>query len=269
MLLKGVKPKSTAEKYMSPLLKSSHVKLPFTEVPKSEQYRSEFNSYIDNLLANLGLVDDEVIVIDDAEPAPQETKRPQDAPPPPPPNISSGRKNDPKPAFELYKLSKFIQTDAPGCFDCDRRKKISFKTVGTQCGNDGVMFSVGTQVSGDDFYIRPTLPTSQSLASLTPAQLLATSGMSKPSRNFDDNDFDIPYHKKLPGRSAGYAYGTDVFGGNRISPPKFTSPGPLGRPFDAPGRPFDPPDRPFDPPGPGGMRGNRPEANRYSFNNYY
>nr|CAI5818193.1 unnamed protein product [Callosobruchus analis] len=168
----------SADKNSSPLKRMTQVKIPFTEPPTKAQNTSAFSGCIDRLLKHLG-IQSETIEIDDKE------DRASSPPPPPPPSIT-------KPA-------PVEQSARSSCPDCERRKKKVFKNSGTQYSDDRMTYSVSTQVSEDD--LNPNrIPKNQSIASLTPAQLLGKSkyGASK----MDKDEFDI-----LPQRSEGFLRG--------------------------------------------------------------
>ncbi|CAG9863208.1 unnamed protein product [Phyllotreta striolata] len=195
---KSSAPKPSPNKHKSPLLRTAELRLPFTEIPKSgEDHRADFTGYIDGLLRHLGLADDDDVVIVE-----------EDAPPAP--SISSARR---RPDV----ASKWAQTEAPRCQECERRKNTKRRSVGTQCGADGVSFSVGTQVSDDDF--GDALPRSRSLAALTPAQLLARSGVSQGGRSVEDDDVDLMFPQKTrpPGSyQMGGGQFQQMWGGGRM-----------------------------------------------------
>lgn len=180
--------KNAVDKNRSPLVKLSQVKIPFTEVPTKIQQKTEFTAYMNNLLSSIGLMDETVIDLDGDQSSVNNLLRA--ASPPPPPQISN---RGPREAtFEptqrklVPHLTIAVQTESFKCNDCEARKKVVYKNVGTSCGDDNMTYSVSTQVTEDDFYSSSNrIPKNQSLASLTPAQLLAT---STSSRRYPEDD---------------------------------------------------------------------------------
>lgn len=216
-LRKVVKPQSTEEKYKSPLVKMSEPKIAFSEIPTKDNNKSAFSKQLNDLLQDIGLLNEAVELDDDPEPS-LSSNVPKGTSPPPPPHISI-RKDEPP--FRNYtvnnRLQKMVQTDPlPKCADCEKRKKIVYKTNECQTG-ELMTYSISTQVSEDDFSHK--LPKKQSLASLTPAQLLAQNAASSSSKRYiDSDDFDI-YPSKTPFYRAGYDYsrGSDGFGNSRYT----------------------------------------------------
>nr|CAH7768649.1 unnamed protein product [Callosobruchus chinensis] len=178
------------DKNSSPLKRMTQLKIPFTEIPTKEENTSAFSGCIDRLLKHLGL-QSEVIEIDDKE------DRASSPPPPPPPSIT---RTDP--------VEQSARTNCP---DCEKRRKRVFKNTGTQYSDDRMSYSVSTQVSEDD--LNPNrIPKNQSIASLTPAQLLAKSNYGGGNK-MDKDEFDI-----LPQRSEAFfrgpgGRGRDGYGG--------------------------------------------------------
>lgn len=187
--------KSPEEKFKSPLLKTSDIKLRFTEIPNTTKHKLKLSAYINNLLQNQGLLKD-VVVIDDEPEVNSEIPKAPSVPPTTPiiSLIDDETDKTGKSATDGEKLSD--QTDTPRCLDCEKRSKIVTKSIGVQCGNDITKFSVGTQVREEAFY--HAFPKNQSLASLTPAQLLAGS-VAGPSKIHDVDDYNmIPRKKSRP-----------------------------------------------------------------------
>lgn len=205
---KTVRPLVTEDKNRSPLLKMSEVKIPFTEIPNKEKNKSAFSNYLNNLLQDIGLLNEVVDVDNDAEPI-ISSFVPKGTSPPPPPHISRQKQGQRFPEqsgriYSEYHLSKMVQTDAvPKCTDCEKRKKLIYKTTGCQTG-ELMTYSVSTQVTEDEFVSK--IPKNQSLASLTPAQLLAQNASSASSKRYSDADeFDI-YPSKNPYSRGGFDY---------------------------------------------------------------
>ncbi|XP_056645962.1 uncharacterized protein LOC130451156 [Diorhabda sublineata] len=179
---------SQQEKFKSPLLKSWDLKLPFTEIPNTTEHKIKLSAYIDTLLRNQGLLN-EVIVIDDELELNSEFSESSSVPPSAP-IISLDNDNTRKSARDGENISE--QTDTTRCLVCEKRSKIVTKSIGVQCGNN-LKFSIGTQVREEAF--APTIPKIQSLASLTPAQLLAGSVVG-PSKIHDVDDYNKNFRKK-------------------------------------------------------------------------
>lgn len=190
-------PKQDTDRYVSPLTKMSTLKIPFTEVPKKIQPKDSFTAFMNNLLSSVGLLDETVIDLEtNNEPSVTVNNISKSTSPPPAPLISNKHQKTEfesapeKPKLQLF--TKMTQTEIFKCADCEKRRKILYKTVGTFCGNDNMSYSVSTQVSDDDFHNK--LPKNQSLAALTPAQLLAqTSG----TRRYPEDDLYAPKSSSL------------------------------------------------------------------------
>ncbi|VEN40412.1 unnamed protein product [Callosobruchus maculatus] len=167
------------DKNSSPLKRMTQVKIPFTELPTKAESTNTFSGCIDRLLKHLGL-QSEAIEIDDKE------DRASSPPPPPPPSIT--------------KAAPVQQSARSNCPDCEKRRRKTFKNSGTQYSDDHMSYSVSTQVSEDD--LNPNrIPKNQSIASLTPAQLLGKAKFGSGSK-MDMDEFDI-----LPQRSEGFMRG--------------------------------------------------------------
>lgn len=227
---KSIKPQSTVDKFKSPLVKASETKLSFTEIPSKENNKSAFSTHLNNLLQDIGLLNEAVDLDDDPEPI-ISSFVPKGTSPPPPPHITRQRhvKKKEESIYRIHddtRLAKMVQTDPmPKCVECERRKKVAHKAVGLQTG-DMMTYSVSTQVTEDELIGR--IVKNQSLASLTPAQLLAqNASSSSSSKRFVDNDnFDIypPKASSYNRNSYDYARAAESFsnsGGNlgRFLPP--------------------------------------------------
>lgn len=193
-----MKQESVEEKYKSPLVKLSEAKIAFTEIPSKEKNKSAFTMHLNNLLRGIGLLNEVVEVDDDPEPI-ISSYVPKGTSPPPPPHISRQRPNRNEETVRIHndnRLAKMVQTDPmPKCVDCEKRRKTLHKTTGSQTG-ELMTYSVSTQVTEDDFVSK--MPKNQSLASLTPAQLLAQNAASSSSKRYaEPDDFDI-YPSKAP-----------------------------------------------------------------------
>lgn len=199
---------TTEEKYKSPLVKSAETKISFTEIPSKEKNKSAFTIHLNNLLRDIGLLNEVVEVIDDPEPI-ISSFVPRGTSPPPAPNISRQKQNQKRyeePPVRIYSdkhLTKMVQTDpVPKCIDCEKRKKILHKTTSSQTG-EMMTYSVSTQVTEDELVQK--IPKNQSLAALTPAQLLAQNAGSSSKRYNDNDDFDI-YPSNVPFNRSGFDY---------------------------------------------------------------
>ncbi|XP_018570405.1 uncharacterized protein LOC108910321 [Anoplophora glabripennis] len=192
-------------KYLSPLKGSPPVQFPFTDPTISiEDQKNVFTNFVNDLLRKLGMLNDTVVDVDDEE-TPNVKATKEEAPsrfsPPPPPLITPIKKPVSKDIknvrynkiVETNRLCKMVQTDVFKCENCEKRKKILYRSTAMQTSNSSVTFSVSTQVTEEDF--QPRIPKTQSLAALTPAQLLAKSreSLNAASRGgrIDIDNFDI------------------------------------------------------------------------------
>lgn len=213
-----------SERFTSPLKISPPVTFTFTnpETPPKEEEKA-FATFIDDLLQQLGLVKEEPEVKIKKENLPDvfivEGRSTPKISPPPPPCITPA-KNKP----EKKQTSKLVQTDIFKCEDCERRKKILYRTTGCQAEDSMITFSVSTQVTEEDF--QPKMPKSQSLAAMTPAQLLAKSreSLSAISRSarMDVDNFDVA--TSTYANRPNYFRGPEVYGMARPNP---IFPGPI------------------------------------------
>ncbi|CAH1957127.1 unnamed protein product [Acanthoscelides obtectus] len=174
-------------KTISPLKRIAQVKIPFTELPSKAENVSAFSGRIERLIQHLGL-QSEVIEIEDKE------DKKTSLPAPPPPSISASTVQS--------------RPGVVGCPDCAQRKKILYRSTGTQYSDDHMSYSISTQVSEDDLRTN-RIPKNQSLASLTPAQLLAKSQFGGSSK-MDKDEFDI-----FPQKHDGYLRGPGSGGRSR------------------------------------------------------
>lgn len=213
-LRKTVKQPSTEDKYKSPLVRTAEAKISFTEIPTKDKSKTTFTSHLNNLLQEVGLLNEAVELDDDPEPV-ISSFLPKGTSPPPPPHISRQRhsKRYDEPPVRIHndnRLAKMVQTEPmPKCIDCEKRRKISYKTSGCQTG-EMMTYSVSTQVTEDEFVAR--IPKNQSLASLTPAQLLAQNASSSSLKRYTDSDeFDIYPAKNFNRGSFDYARAAESF----------------------------------------------------------
>lgn len=197
------------------------------------EQKNSFTKFINELLQKLGLLKDAVVSVDDDEPSDALTANLEVTSvfsPPPPPLIKPIKKSIKNPItneitdvrynnfIENNRLSKMVQTEVFKCDNCEKRKKILFRSTAMQATDLPITFSVSTQVTEEDF--QPRFPKTQSLAALTPAQLLAKSRESLNAatrgNRIDMDDFDI--------QSTGYNRpnffrGSDSYSLNRPNPP--------------------------------------------------
>lgn len=202
-LRKSSRVQSTEEKYKSPLLKLVEAKIAFTEIPSKEKNKTVFSDRLNKLLNNIGLLQDSVEIEDDNECVIINSYVHTGTSPPHPPHLSrkTNKKDEPYRVHNDNYLAKMIQTDPVKCDECEKRTKIGSKTVGCQTG-ELMTYSVSTQVADDDFGNK--VHKNQSLAALTPAQLLAQNASSS-KRYPEADDFDI-YPSKTPFVRTGFDY---------------------------------------------------------------
>ncbi|KAJ8934243.1 hypothetical protein NQ314_013489 [Rhamnusium bicolor] len=220
--------KMSTDTNMSPLLRKPMVRFPFTQIqPRVEQIVS-FTTFINNLLQKLGLMKETVVDVEkDVPPNVGIAPTPRALSPPPPPLITHNRIMIPTEIrgsnrfnkLGNNQLSKMIQTDVSKCESCEKRKKIIYKSSAAQCGGDSTTFSVSTQVTEDDFY--PKSQKTQSLASLTPAQLLAKSRAGA-NRMIDKDSFDIAPSQSSYANRLNFLHPAD----NSYNLPRYRSPSP-------------------------------------------
>ncbi|XP_050504088.1 serine/arginine repetitive matrix protein 2-like [Diabrotica virgifera virgifera] len=196
LIQRKAKSSSNPQQFQSPLVKSYQLKVPFTEIPTPAQQKIAFSEYIQKLMDQVGLTE-EVIVIDDHSFSDDETSTQNKSSPPPAPMVSPHKTHPVEITksnnYVKNRLQKLVQTEPSTCKSCDERKKRLVKSVGVQTvSSASFSFSISTQVREEDFY--DAIPRNQSLASLTPAQLLGRSSGRGPEL---DN---------IPPRPAGYPY---------------------------------------------------------------
>lgn len=242
-------------KYLSPLKSLPPVQFAFTNpIISEEEQKNTFTNFVNDLLQKLGLLKDTVVNVDDEEPdAPTRNVISNFSPPPPPliTPIKNPVLRDVKPVrynnfVETNRLSKMVQTDIFKCENCEKRKKILYRHASMQTTNPPVTFSVSTQVTEEEF--QPRIPKTQSLAALTPAQLLAKSreSLNAATRGarIDTDTFDIhPTGYSRPN----FFRGPDNYGLSRPNAP-----------FVNPPAMYDGPDSLYE----GGGRGRDPYASR-------
>lgn len=204
MVHKTNKYNAPAGKNISPLKSAPPVQFKFTNPMISvEEQKSSFTNFINELLQKMGLLKDAVVSVEDEESsdlAANPDALPKFSPPPPP--LITPIKN-PIPIeqntirynsfVDSGRFSKMVQTDIFKCETCEKRKKILHRSTAVQASDSPITFSVSTQVTEEDF--QPKIPKTQSLAALTPAQLLAKSreSLNAATRGgrIDIDNFDI------------------------------------------------------------------------------
>ncbi|XP_030763714.1 serine/arginine repetitive matrix protein 1-like [Sitophilus oryzae] len=161
---------------VSPLLRRPVVLFPFTTAGPKRKPEFEVKHRCKSLLERLGAkntTSNLIVVQSDrkAPAAPKITEVPKKEFVQFKHKLESYNKPAP-PKIPVITKSFSTQTDRELsiCRECFHRKGILYANCGVQTGNPVITFSVGTQVYESDFY--SMIPKTQSLASLTPAQLL-------------------------------------------------------------------------------------------------
>lgn len=162
---------------MSPLLRKPIIQLPYTTPGLKKTNEVNFTKSCEMLLQRLGI---EKTFTSHKETEKSKITPPKEAPqkeiaPP----VFSNKPNyfeAPTPIKAITKASS-TQTDKElsSCKECLRRKGVLYAHCGIQAGSPTLTFSVSTQVNEADFYAM--IPKTQSLATLTPAQLLGKQSM--------------------------------------------------------------------------------------------
>ncbi|XP_045478966.1 stress response protein NST1-like isoform X2 [Harmonia axyridis] len=201
------------EQNASPLLRQKPLKFSFNTPLSDNNYQDILN----RALIKTGVVTTVIDLVDDD----QETGSP----------ISAVAKK--KVPFDLTTepsksmSMKMCQTDPVKCEDCEKRKEIQYRSIGTQCG-ESERYNVGVQVVEEDI-INSRIPKNQSLAHMTPAQLLGRSDpVSSRAESFgnsghtafrNSSNWSRPrdYYDELGMEYAGGAY----YGGGRDRDPRF------------------------------------------------
>ncbi|XP_066145412.1 muscle M-line assembly protein unc-89-like [Euwallacea fornicatus] len=159
---------------MSPLLRKPLVQLPFTTPGIKTSGDVDFKKCCEFLLYRIGIEKRLVKCEDTAQIPLRET---------PKKDVNSLPKShgklflDPSVAIKSSSKSFSTQTDKElsRCQECLKRKNVLYSNCAVQAGEVLLKFSVSTQVTEADFY--SMIPKTQSLASLTPAQLLGKQSM--------------------------------------------------------------------------------------------
>lgn len=165
---------NTTKKFKSPLSESTCA-IPFTDPHSISTDQLSFSAYVDRMLQAVGVKDEATDV----------SVTRQDVPPPP----------------KITKTNIMVPP-SKDCEACKERKRKIFKSSTTQCDFVST-FSVSTQVTDEDF--RPKMKP-QSLASMTPAQLLSAEmgQTSKFKDDFDSNSkMGMGLRKPYPGMGRG------------------------------------------------------------------
>lgn len=168
------------DKTTSPLLRAPPIRLPFTTPGVRSETDTNFKRCCEILLYKVGI-----------EKNLSTGEAPKRSLVVPPKDVVAAFSNPSSselfPAAQLAQSRTFgTQTDKDliRCNECLRRKGILYAQVGVQTGKEmSVNFSVSTQVTEADFY--SMIPKTQSLASLTPAQLLGKSMVPDQKVNMD------------------------------------------------------------------------------------
>lgn len=184
----------------SPLLLKTPIEFDYT-TKKNFKESTSFRHCLEKILTKVGVKKDKAIEVISSD---SETEI--DVPKPP---IFSTKVDTPiklDPPKKPMMIYKSTQTETVRCEECFRRKGIIKFSAGVQCVKESVDCSV--QVCEADIVIE-TIPTNQSLASLTPAQLMGRSEKNIPrnplnfepprnrindqgfdNRNYDNRDYE-------------------------------------------------------------------------------
>lgn len=169
---------------VSPLLRKPIVQLPFTTPGVKISRDLDFARCCEVLLHRVGIEKRLVSQIkheNDIVNVPPKEVTQKDTPP----LILYTKQYSETPPIKIITKTLSTQTDKElsSCKECLRRKGILYANSASQAGSPVVTFSVSTQVNEADFY--SMIPRTQSLASLTPAQLLGKQSMITNSSNYD------------------------------------------------------------------------------------
>ncbi|XP_050300067.1 uncharacterized protein LOC126738675 [Anthonomus grandis grandis] len=164
------------DKTISPMLRKPIIRLPFTTPGMTNSSEINFTKCCEMLLRRVG-IDKNSSELKKPDKLP-ETSSKQIVKTEAPPTAIASSPSEPKSPIKTLSKSISIQTDKELsiCKDCLKRKGILYSNCGVQSGNPMLTFSVSTQVTEADFY--SMIPKTQSLASLTPAQLLGKQSIS-------------------------------------------------------------------------------------------
>ncbi|XP_060532420.1 uncharacterized protein LOC132705672 [Cylas formicarius] len=195
---------SLTNKNISPLLRKPIIQLPFTTPGLKKSNENEFTKFCTMLLHRVGIEKmPELKEESKMKPkVPIETKQVKHVPKvQPAPSIVPQLYSQTMSKVERNASGSQTDPELSACKECLRRKDINFESTGVQCGAPMLTFSVSTQVNESEFY--STIPKTQSLASLTPAQLLGRqmrnldSGSNFPFRNFDPPSRDLDFSRRV------------------------------------------------------------------------
>lgn len=160
------------DKTTSPLLRAPPIRLPFTTPGASSETDTNFKRCCEILLYKVGI---EKTLSTDVDRKKSLAVPPKD--------VVATFSN---PSTQIRTFGTQTEKELIRCNECLRRKGILYAQVGVQTGEEmNLNFSVSTQVTEADFY--SMIPKNQSLANLTPAQLLGKSMVAdqKVSVNMD------------------------------------------------------------------------------------
>lgn len=178
-IIKGTE-KPVDVKYLSPLRKIPVVRFCFTTLPKANEERTSLEKTLNKLLLGVGLAETSSLSTSKALPKPSSSETPGKT------VIIQSSKKKYDPILGTKFQMKMCQTDPVKCHICEIRNARKFIDVGVQCEN--VLVDSGTQMTEDDIqYLTIKMPIkgilkNQSLAYLTPAQLLANTNSSEVSK---------------------------------------------------------------------------------------
>ncbi|XP_022912587.1 uncharacterized protein [Onthophagus taurus] len=187
---KLIKPEKIDHKHQSPLKKIPVVRFQFTNRSKTSEDSPTMASQLSKLLRKFG----KEFTFEDLPKTPSIESRNSGTQSPPPPPVIFETDKTPSTKISLINTpthTMFTQTDRYKCADCETRNAKVTASVPTQT-NDSMTFDVACQVSPEDFpKPKSILKNNQSLASMTPAQLLANASPTSSSKYHQPN-FESP-----------------------------------------------------------------------------
>lgn len=162
-------------KFQSPLRKIPIVRFQYTTTPaKSFELSDPYATILDKILKKIGVLREVInlddIVVDDNDfgPSASSSKSNNNK------TISSDNdKVDYRKKNSAKKLLKNSSSVSSSCEECKKRKLLVYTEVGTQCVDKVEMCTISTQVVEDDLNPPKGLLKGESIAALTPAQLLS------------------------------------------------------------------------------------------------
>lgn len=175
---------SSKDMTMSPLLRKPIIQFPFTTPGLKKSSELDFAKCCETLLHRIGIEKNlssfkepekpKVLIPPKEVPKLPKVSKVEKAPPVYVPQSTYSDISIPVKAITKT-LSTQTDKELSSCKECLRRKGILYANCGVQAGSPALTFSVSTQVTEADFY--SMIPRTQSLASLTPAQLLGKQSM--------------------------------------------------------------------------------------------